>query len=59
MANAELWKVLAGLECCTGESGNCDYCSYAHWNSGMIKCMEHLMRDCLEILREVESDGLY
>lgn len=59
MANAELLKVIAGLECCTAEGEGCTMCPYDDgWGIG-IKCCEDLMHDALEILREVAEDGLY
>ena len=55
---AELLKVIAGLECCACNEvvQICDAtCPY--YDSE--RCIDDLMRDALEILREVESDGLY
>ena len=54
--NAELMKVIAGLECCSDPNGSCAECSY-DWNRRGIVCMRELMRDALEILREVCADG--
>lgn len=55
MANAELLKVIAGLECCADIDRSCEDCPY----DGVEYCEVALMRDALEILREVESDGVY
>lgn len=58
--NDGLMKVIAGLECCIeDEIGNCRICPYKDGFGVGVKCMDDVMRDALEILREVENDGLY
>ena len=56
--NKDLLKVIAGLECCSDPNGSCDLCPYddGTWSD---RCILRLDRDALEILREVEQDGLY
>ena len=56
MADKDLLKVIAGLECCLGDDEDCGLCP--HKGEKMILCIDALMQDALEILREVEQDGL-
>lgn len=60
MGMNELLKVIAGLECCRNvEDIGCDVCPYEDGKVLSGGCVGRLMGDALEILREVESDGLY
>lgn len=52
----DLLKVIAGLECCL--SDNDDACSICPYRPEKL-CIDVLMKGALEILREVEQDGLY
>lgn len=54
--NKDLLKVIAGLECC-GNGMKCYMCPYAA--EKLFRCVDVMMKDALEILKEVESDGLY
>lgn len=56
--SAELLKVIAGLECCIDDHG-CNICPYRDGFGVGVQCMNDLMNDALEILREVAEDGLY
>ena len=55
--NEDLLEVIAGLECCIDPNSTCDMCP--HKNKRLGLCIDFLMMDALEILREVERDGLY
>lgn len=58
--NDDLLKVIAGLECCGNADGMvCGCCPYNDGRRFGVRCIRALMTDALEILREVESDGLY
>ena len=59
--SAELMKVIAGLECCIGDGENfeCEICPYDDGTDQVYCIFNGLMRDALEILREVAEDGLY
>ena len=56
-AHENLLKVIAGIECCFRDE--CGICPYEDGEFGACRCMFVLLRDALEILREVEQDGLY
>lgn len=56
----DLLKVIAGLECCKDvKNANCDLCPYDDGRITSARCVSGLLSDALEILREVEQDGLY
>lgn len=58
--NKDLLKVIAGLECCGNADGVvCGNCPYNDGRRFSVRCIRSLMADVLEILREVERDGLY